>query len=192
MSEAFIGEIRVFPYTYAPQDWLECNGQMVAVQQYQALYAVIGHTYGGSGNSTFALPNLAGCAPVGMGQAPGLSAYTLGQPPAGAAAVTLTPAELPSHWHTLTAKYSPDTSPGQVSYLANPAGADLTLAFTRPNATTIYAPFPGYSNNTPNVTLASQSLSQAGTVNVQPHENRQPFLAFRFCICTSGVYPTRD
>ena len=114
MSEAFIGEIRAFPHTFATQDWLECNGQMVAVQQYQALYAVIGQTYGGSGNTTFALPNLAGCAAVGMGQGPSLSAYTLGRPPAGATAVTLTPAELPNHRHTLTAKLGPDASPGQV------------------------------------------------------------------------------
>ncbi len=191
MSEAFIGEIRAFPYTYAPEGWLECNGQILAMQQYQALAAVLGQTYGGSGN-TFALPNLAGCAAVGMGQGPGLSAYTLGQPPAGAAAVTLTPAELPNHRHTLTAKLAPDTTPGQGDYLASPAGAELMLAFTRPNATTPYTIFPGYSNNAPNVTLAPQSLAPAGTVNVQAHENRQPFLAFRFCICWSGVYPTPE
>jgi len=191
MSEAFVGEIRLFPYTFAPQDWLECNGQILAVQQYQALFAVLGQTYGGSG-SQFALPNLQGCAAVGMGQGSGLSAYTLGQPAAGAAAVSLTSADLPSHTHTVTAKYGPDTSPGQINYLANPAGAELAIAFTRPNATTHYAPFPGYSNNSPSGTLAPQSLAQAGTVPVQAHENRQPFLAFRFCICWSGVYPTRS
>ena len=191
MSDAFIGEIRVFPYTFAPEGWLECHGQTLPVQQYQALAAVLGQTYGGSGN-TFALPNLAGCAAVGMGQGPGLSVYTLGQPTAGEAGVTLTSAQLPNHRHTLTAKLGPDASPGQVNYLANPTGAELTIALTRPNPTAAYAPFPGYSNNAPAVTLAPQSLAQAGTATPEAHENRQPFLAFRFCICWSGVYPTRE
>jgi len=187
MADPYIGEIRIFPYTYAPEGWLECNGQLLQSQQYQALYAVISNQYGGTTPATFALPNLTGNAPIGMGQGMGLSAYTLGEQ-VGGAAVTLEPNQLPAHTHPFAATLVDDTTPTQSLELANPAGAKLSYLFTRPNVTTHYELVDGYSDSA-NTTMAPQSLTSAGQTGA--HANQQPYLAFRFCIAWTGIYPTK-
>lgn len=193
MSEYYIGEIRLFPYTFAPQDWLECNGQVLPVAQYQVLFAVIGNQYGGTYPTTFALPDLRGQAPAGKGTGPNLSTYQLGESK-GAATVALTVSQTPSHQHTLNAKLG-DTSkpPGQDMFVSNPTGAELGPYFSRPNSSTNYALVSAFSDVAPtNTTLGGASMGPAGANPVCAHENRQPFQAFRFCICVeNGIFPVR-
>jgi microcystin-dependent protein len=105
--EPFIGQIMLFAGNFAPRGWALCNGQLLAIAQYSALFSILGTTYGGNGQTTFALPDLRGRAPIHFGQGPGLSNYDLGQH-GGAESVTLTPANLPPHTHGL--QFAPDAS----------------------------------------------------------------------------------
>lgn len=168
MSEPFIAEVRIFPYNFAPRGWAFCNGQILSIAQNTALFSLIGTTYGGNGQTTFALPNLQGRTPVGVGQGPGLSSYTQGEE-GGLEAVTLTPQELPVHTHTLNAVSDAATS-------GTPSGA-MQLATAN---TSIYGPA---QNLTPMAGLGSAA---------QPHNNRQPFLVLHFCIALQGIFPSRN
>ena len=197
----FIGEIRAFPYTFAPQDWLDCSGQTLAVSQYQYLFAVIGSTFGGDGKTTFQLPNLQGLAPRGVNNVsnPSIGTVTLGQKQ-GVISVTLTGTQIPSHTHTLQAetmgyakgptKFSPgpiaNTSwPAYFENIANPSKVVIYEAFHP-------APPPSGQTVAPTnpVDMNAGALSLAGGGG--GHENRQPYLAFRFCICTQGIFPERQ
>src|SRR5262245_18325920 len=109
MSLPFIGEIRIIPYNFAPLGWALCNGQRLPIAQYDALWSIIGTTYGGDGQVTFALPNLQGRTPAGFGQGPGLSNYAIGEQ-GGVESVTLTAANLPPHTHTLRASSTAATA----------------------------------------------------------------------------------
>lgn len=178
--DPFIGEIRAFPYTFAPRDWAECNGQLLDIASHTALFAVIGTTYGGDGHSNFALPDLRGRVAPGMGRGSGLSDWRLGET-AGQNEVPLLEQQMPPHNHTLQGLNSNgnESSPGAQSYLAQdnrqgqgvvpylaPAGADL------------------------DDTMADQAMASAGAGH--PHENRQPFLTLRFCIALDGLFPSRS
>jgi len=192
MSEYYIGEIRVFPYGYAPQDWLECDGRILQITQYQALFAVIGNQYGGSYPSTFALPDLRGNAPVGAGTGPGLSPYQLGKKQ-GAKTVTLTLDQIPTHQHSLFAKLGDATQQGGESiFVSTPTGSTLGPYYTRPNPATKVKAIAAFADGTSVATLAPSSLTPTGSAEVAPHANCQPFLAFRFCICVAGgIFPIR-
>lgn len=189
--DPYIGEIRMFPYFsfsgQAPVGWLACDGQRYNMSQFQALAAVIGITYGGDySTNTFAVPNLMGYAPVGNGQGPGLSPYKLGVP-AGDTQITLSLSQMPEHSHTMTVKDGKNTKPaGNAVFLSNPDNADLNLPLTRPAPSANYTFVKGFSPAV-NVYLALQTLSPAGSGAA--HENRQPFLAFLFCIAWDGVFP---
>src|ERR1700761_7227602 len=100
MSQPFLGEIEIFGFNFAPQGWAQCNGQLLSVKQNNALFSLLGTQFGGDGQSTFGLPNLQGQIPVGQGQGPGLSRYTMGET-SGTETVTLLLSEMPSHTHTL-------------------------------------------------------------------------------------------
>jgi len=194
MGEYYIGEIRIFPYTFAPaEDWLECNGQVLNSAQYQTLYAVIGNLYGGTAPNTFALPDLRGRAPVGVGSIPGGQAVYQQGKAQGAVTTSLTSAQMPGHAHALNAKLGDSAQPpGQAMYLSDPGGADLGVYMTRSNSSTNYAIKPAFSDVPPSgMTLGASALTPAG-VSPASHENRQPNLAFRFCICVQGgVFPVR-
>ena len=172
MAEAFIAEIRIFGFTFAPRGWATCDGQVLPIQQNTALFSLLGTYFGGNGRSTFALPNLAGNLAIGTGQGPGLTNRYLGEQ-GGAATVTLSAAQLPSHSHTLGAV------PAAAS-AKNPAGAAL-------------APTPGgaFAYRSPGTLtpMAASSLTPAG--QSQPHENRQPVLVLNFCIAMQGAFPPR-
>ncbi len=176
MSEPFIGEIRMFAGTFAPRGWALCDGQLLAISQNDALFSLLGTTYGGDGRTTFGLPDLRGRVPVhaGSGTGPGLSARPLGQK-AGSETVTLTTQQIPSHAHT---PVKASTEPADDS---NPAGKAL--------AATSYDVY--ITNPTVGLTdLAAGAVTSVG--GSQPHDNAQPFLCVNFIIALVGIYPSRN
>ncbi|KPF81964.1 hypothetical protein IP70_22500 [alpha proteobacterium AAP38] len=188
MADAFIGEIRAFPYTFTPNGWLLCDGSLHSIQQYQVLYALLSTAYGGDGKTTFAVPNLNGRAVMGYSSAataaggPYNMATTLGQ-----AAVTLTTAQIPSHDHSMVSQGSTArlTGPGSTAVPLNPQYkvAGNTRLFS----------LGMYINATLNPTLAAMAptaLSAAGGGGA--HENRSPLLVMRYCINYDGMWPSRN
>jgi len=175
MSEPFIAEIRIFAGNFAPRGWAFCNGQLLPIAQNTALFSLIGTTYGGDGQSTTALPNLQGRAPMHPGRGPGLSDRRLGQQ-GGAEEVTLSEAQMPNHNHTMRAS-------GQEGDRRTPA-ADRALAEGIGGS-------PYQSNTTDNlVDMDARSLPTAG--DGQAHNNMQPYLAMNFIIALVGLYPSRS
>ncbi len=172
MSEPFIGEIRIFALNFAPLDWAFCNGQVMNITQNQALFAVLGNTFGGDGRNTFGLPNLRGCAPMQFGQGTGLSQRNLGQT-GGAANVTLTAAQLPAHTHAINA------SSGSGN-LQDPNNAIWATSGAR-NVRMYSATSSGQ--------MSPAALSSTG--GSQPHNNMMPYLPLNFCIALAGVFPVR-
>jgi microcystin-dependent protein len=155
----------------APKGWAFCNGQILSIAQNQALFSLLGTTYGGDGITTFGLPNLQSRAAVSAGQGPGLSPYTLGQT-GGEAGHSLTTAEMAAHAHgAATASNTTQLSP-QAHYWAPNTGGNATYSATTSG------------------TLAVNAIGVAG--NGQPHANMQPSLAVNFCIALVGVFPSRN
>jgi microcystin-dependent protein len=161
MADPYIGEIRMFAGTFAPAGWAFCDGSLLPISEYDALFNLLGTTYGGDGQQTFALPDLRGRAMVGTGTGPGLSSYVLGQQ-GGVEQVTLTVAQLPSHGLPVTTESRTRTHPQAGSALAT-GGA--------------YA--------------ASPDTTMAPVGGGQPHENMPPFLAVGFIIALFGIFPPR-
>jgi microcystin-dependent protein len=165
MAEAYLGEIRMFSGSYAPQNWALCNGQLLSISQNSPLFSLLGTAYGGDGVNTFALPDLRGRAP--MHQA---SAYPLGQL-GGTESVTLTQAQMPAHTHAAAAMSANGTSsaPAAQYWAGN-------------------AEFSCYSKATPNTPFNQAALAPAG--GNLPHENMMPFVTVSFIIATTGIYPS--
>ncbi|CAN5802567.1 tail fiber protein [soil metagenome] len=184
MSNPFLGEIRMFAGVFAPRGWTFCNGQLMAISENDALYTLIGTTYGGDGQTTFGIPDLRGRVPLSQGQGPGLSSYVIGQK-AGTESVTLTLLQTPSHTHSLNAT----SANGNVAVPNN-----QTLPAS-PDAPTPHTTASLYVEATPNAvvqnTMDPTSISPSGGSN-QPHENRMPVLAFSFIIALEGVFPSRN
>ena len=178
MAQPYVGEVRMFGGSFAPASWAFCNGQSMSISEYSALYNLIGTTYGGNGTTTFNLPNLQGRLCVGMGQAPGLSNYTIGQT-AGQETVTLTSNQMPMHSHALNATTT-------TANLGTPAG-NLTGNATplTPTNQRMYAGAPGQTTGN----LAGNPVSLAG--GNQPHSNLMPSLCVSFIIALFGIYPTQ-
>lgn len=171
MADPFLGQISLFTFGFAPKGWAFCNGQILSIAQNQALFSLLGTTYGGNGVTTFALPNLQGRAAVSSGQGPGLSSYTLGQV-GGEAAHTLVPAEIPPHTHgAATASDTTQMSP-QANYWARNTGGNAIYSAASTG------------------TMSANAVGAAG--GNQPHQNMQPHLALNFCIALQGVYPARN
>lgn len=173
MSDAFLGEIRIMACTIAPEGWAACDGQLLYISQNTALYSILGNTYGGNNNTTFALPNLQGRSPMQPGQGSGLSPRSLGEA-GGETAVSLTAAHIPAHTHTLTASTLPSNS-------QDPQNRSLARSFGG-------SAYNQSANNS--VVLASDLLSTAG--NSSPHNNMQPYLTLSFFICLTGIYPLHE
>ena len=174
MSEPFLAEIRIFSFSFAPSGWADCSGQVLSIRQYTALFSLLGTTYGGNGQTTFALPNLIGNAPMHPGQGPGLSQHVLGEM-SGSATATLLITEIPSHTHQVRAVTA---DPGE-NFAPSP-----TESIARSSGGTVYHA-PGGAP----ALLAPQALTAAGSS--QPHNNLQPYLTLRFCIALQGIYPSR-
>jgi microcystin-dependent protein len=170
MSTPFLSEIKIMSFGFAPKGWALCNGQLLPINQNQALFSLLGTTYGGDGRVNFALPDLRGRAALHMG-----SGHTLGEK-SGEEAHTVNLSEMPAHIHTATA----DVAVGH-NTTSNPNGA--LLANT--GATQMYS---AGSNNM--VSMLPAMVSNAG--GSQPHENRQPFLTLSFCIALQGIFPSQN
>jgi len=170
--DPFIGEIRMFGGNYAPVDWMFCDGSLLQISEYDALYSLIGTTYGGDGQVTFALPDLRGRIPLHQGQGAGLSPRTLGES-SGNESVALVSAQVGTHAHTLSGTNATSTA-------SNPTGQLLATTTT---------PLTPYSATFTAATMANTAISNAG--NSQPHENRMPYLCVNFIIALNGIYPSR-
>lgn len=172
MAEAFIGEIRLLPYTYAPKFWAWCNGQIIQINQNQALYSLLGTTFGGDGINTFGLPDLRGRIPLHVGSGQGLTPRSWGQK-GGSEQVVLTESQIPSHTHPLQGTTAAGNSNlPQNNIVANNSENNYQNALTNP------------------VAMSNQVLGSSG--GNQGHENRQPFLGLNYCICLQGYFPSRD
>lgn len=172
MSEPFVGEIRMFAGTFAPQGWATCDGQLLAISQNDALFSLFGTTYGGDGRTTFALPDLRARVPVHAGAGPGLTPRALGAK-GGAETVTVAPDQLPAHTHQMQG--SDDTGVGP-DPAGNVVGHPVNNAYR--------APF-----STPVLDLAPSSLSQSG--GNQSHSNLAPTQCVNFIVALVGIYPSR-
>jgi microcystin-dependent protein len=174
MAEAFLGEIRMFGGSFAPRGWAFCNGQIMPISQNQALFSLLGTSYGGDGITTYGLPDLRGRAPVHQGQGAGLSPYYVGEK-IGTENVTLLVSNLPGHNHALNA----------VSTGGNQAGPTNNYPAVESTGTSL-----NYSSGPSNTTLTSLAIGITGS-NV-PFPIIQPVLCVSFIICLAGIFPTRS
>ena len=174
MSTPYIGEIRMFGFGRTPTNWQACDGSLLPISQYDALFALIGTTYGGDGQTTFAVPDLRGRVPIHQGQGPGLSNYVIGQR-AGTETVTVLPTQMPAHTHVAVATTAASTSltPGN-TLLPGAVSGDTFYATDITGATVLG--------------MSAQSTSIAG--GSQPHENCMPTLTVQYCIATFGIFPS--
>jgi len=182
MTEQYLSEIRIMGFGFPPQGWALCDGQILPINQYQALFALLDTTYGGDGQRTFALPDLRGRVSAGAGRQISLGEH------AGEMAHTLNSNEMPAHRHVLMADASTDAArntgtpaPPGTKVLGTSAGADGTHSKSW-NVTL-------YSDKGANATLAPTSIGNIGAG--QAHNNAQPFLALNFCIALQGIFPSR-
>jgi microcystin-dependent protein len=178
MSSPFVAEIRIFGFNFAPKGWATCDGQILPLSQNTALFSLLGTTYGGNGQTTFALPNLQGSAPLQQGQGPGLSLRDLGET-GGEQTVTLLDTEMPAHSHTAA---SANAAGGGT--LLSPAGNIWANPSTRRATVNMYAAGPG------NAPMDAGTLTPAG--GSQPHNNMPPYLCLNFCIALQGIFPPRS
>lgn len=193
--EAFIGTILPWAVNWAPVGWLPCNGQQLAINQYQALYSLIGTTYGGNGTTTFNLPDLRGRVPVGMGQQPGGTNFVIGTT-GGAENSTLTAMQLPAHNHTFsgTANVSVGAPANAAAPTTNTPAANTSLSVAK-DSTGDVANI--YNTNPPTLMTATMSSTAtvSGTTGVSgnglPFTNLQPYQVINYIICVEGLYPSR-
>lgn len=166
MSEPFLSEIKIVSFNFPPKGWAFCNGQLLPINQNQALFALLGTTYGGNGQTNFALPNIRGRVPIHVG-----SGHTLGEA-AGSTSVTVNIQQLPTHVHAL-----------QASTNSSGTSADATNKFLAPVNT-------GYGPAASLTTLSPQSVSSVG--GSQPHNNMMPYLVLNFIIALQGIFPSQN
>jgi microcystin-dependent protein len=176
MADPFVAEIRIFPFNFAPKGWAFCDGQLLPISQNTALFSLLGTTYGGNGQSTFALPDLQGSAAMHPGQGPGLSLHDLGEQ-SGVESVTLLVSEIPAHAHAVGRALN------GAGNTISPANSVWAQAGAGRGAAALYidgAP-------TGQVNINSLSVTGGGL----PHNNMQPYLTLNFCIALQGVFPQR-
>jgi microcystin-dependent protein len=175
MADPFVAEIRIFAGNFAPVGWATCDGQLLPISQNTALFSLLGTFYGGDGKSTFALPNMAGSAPVAAGQGLGLTDRFLGEP-GGSPTVLLLDAEMPIHNHPFAVRSGNGT---QGTLAPNVVmGRSVNGSLYQSNTTANLAP------------MDVTSLGVAGSSS--PHNNLQPYLALTFIIAMQGIYPPRN
>jgi microcystin-dependent protein len=166
MSEPFLSEIKLVSFNFPPKGWALCNGQFLPINQNQALFALLGTTYGGNGQTTFALPNLRGRVPIHMG-----SGHALGEA-AGSTAVTVNIQQLPTHTHFVQATNNASTADDPTSNVFGQAGANLYTGFASPTA------------------MGAAMVTSTG--GSQPHNNMMPYLTLNFIIALQGIFPSQN
>jgi microcystin-dependent protein len=171
MAQPYVGEIRMFAGNFAPAGWALCDGTPMAISENETLFQLIGTTYGGDGQETFNLPNLASRVPIHMGTSPGGVTYQIGEM-AGTEQETLTVQQIPNHTHPFTVS----NTPAQAN---NPSG-NLYAQSTQTNL---------YLQDQTNVSMNAASIGPQG--GSQPHENTQPFLCINFIISLFGIFPSQ-
>jgi len=176
MADQYLGEIRVWAGNFAPQGWQLCNGQLLPISQYTALFSILGTTYGGDGIRTFGLPNFQSRIPLHWGNGPGLTPYVIGDE-TGSENVTVLTTEMPAHTH-----------PAMASNAAAAQAAPDNNVWAVPVDST-GAPGAGFNPPPANAVLAPVAIGVAG--GSQPHDNIQPVLALTFIIAMTGDFPTR-
>jgi microcystin-dependent protein len=188
MAESFLGQVIRVSFDFAPSGWVKCEGQLLPIDQHTALFNLLGTTYGGNGQTTFALPDLQGRAALGFGQGPALSNYLIGQN-GGGETVTLTSQQAALHQHAVSVFAVPATRSAPTDpqlggiFLVNQGGVPATIS-----GVFSYAPYDS-ANQT---ALSPSSIGPNAGGGGQPHENRQPLLAITYCISLYGIYPSRN
>ena len=174
MSEPFLGQICSFGFQFTPKGWAACNGAILSIAQNTALFSLLGTTYGGNGQTTFALPDLRGRVGINQGQGPGLNNYTIGEI-SGTQTNTLTVANLASHNHPVACS----TQDGNPNAAKSPGGN-----------------YPGYNDGSPsystNANGVMNPLMTGLTGSNVPVNNLQPYLVINFCIAMQGIFPSRN
>jgi microcystin-dependent protein len=169
VATPFIGQITLFAGNFAPRGWAFCDGQILAISQNTALFSILGTTYGGNGQTTYALPDLRGRVAVGPRQGPGLANVSLGEV-AGVPTVTLLATQMPAHNHLINANGEDATS-------SKPTGRVLAAG-------------GAYADAGDGTTMNASTASNAG--GSQPHENHQPYLGMNYLIAIEGIFPSRN
>lgn len=195
MADAFIGEIRMFPFGYAPIGWFACNGQRMVLQQYQALYSLLGSRFGGDNQTYFNLPNLNGRIPVDAGMSPSVGMNFQFASETGQETVTLSYNQAPPHSHSFSAKVSSAVTAGMTGAAAatgtapNLVGTSMLSRGITSAAKVINAyDVPPTSNETPLGVKVSTAYGNAQQT-ADPHPNLQPYLVMAYYICNDGEYP---
>jgi len=174
--EAYVGSIMPMAFNFAPQGWMSCEGQTLAIAQYSAVFALLGTMYGGNGTSTFALPDLRGRMIIGQGTGPGLPSYVVGQK-AGLPNVTLTTQQMPSHTHTIVAKangLSSNSNDPNGNYFG---GGTVTNYDTTQDGSSVLNP---------------QCITAAAAGSSLPVAIMNPYVAMYYNICINGIFPSRN
>ena len=172
MAQPYVGEIRMFAGNFPPNGWMFCEGAPLAISENDVLFQLIGTTYGGDGEETFNLPNLASRIPIHMGTGPDGTTYQIGEM-AGTEQETLSVQQIPNHTHALTC--STDAQGSESSPSGNVLGQSVSANM--------------YIQDTPDGSLAASAVQPAG--GSQPHENTQPFLCINFIISLFGIFPSQ-
>lgn len=167
MAQPYVGEVRMFAGNFAPAGWMFCEGQLLSISEYETLFQLIGTTYGGNGQSTFALPDLRGRIPIHQG-----NGFILAET-GGAEEITLTTSQIPAHNHTIL-------------------GSNATGSGTSPSGSVLArnASVEGYTNDTSGGLLALNAGVIAPTGGSQPHTNMAPYLCVNFIISLFGIFPS--
>jgi len=179
--EEYIGIIKLFAGGFIPKGWLACDGSVLSASTYAALGAVLGNKYGGTAPGTFALPDLRGCIPVGMGQGPGLSAYVLGQK-GGSETAAMTVANLPQHTHSISGSVNLMVGSGPAE-TDSPVGTYLALS----SQNTYY--FGGAAVQGDKSPDLDVNLELSSTGSGTPFDINPPYLGLQYIICAQGIFP---
>lgn len=172
MAQPYVGEIRMFAGNFAPNGWMFCEGQTLPISENDVLFQLIGTTYGGDGEETFNLPNLASRVPMHMGTGPDGTTYQIGEM-AGTEQETLSTQQIPNHTHPLTASTGSGSDPNPADKVLATTGGGIFL----------------YYNGGVDTNMNAQAITPVG--GSQPHENTQPFLCINFIISLFGVFPSQ-
>jgi microcystin-dependent protein len=185
--EGTIGEIRMFAGTFAPRSWAFCQGQLLSISQNTALFSILGTTYGGNGQTTFALPDFRSRSAVGTGTGPGLSNIVLGQV-SGTENVTILTSQMPAHTHTAVATVTGTVTPK--CFADEGLGDDPTNAFAAISSAS--------NTQTPDANMGSSPIAATASVTIgiagssQPLPIRNPYLGMNYIICLEGIFPSRN